>query len=254
LPDSQWPLRRLTPPRALSRAFAHLAVIGLVAFTATFAIAAAKSPSPDASASASAEPELAFSMIDRARAADGPSPDLRSVTFELQPNPGSADPIISRRVARFEATPAPTPLPTPVAPPPPAPDRPKVAAAKPAPVTGSGTLAWPVRGVITTYYSASHLAIDIAAPAGTTVHASDAGVVTYAGWRNNGGGNVIQIDHGNGIQTVYNHLGSIWVSVGQSVAPGEGIGAVGCTGNCTGPHVHFEVIVNGVIVNPLRYL
>jgi murein DD-endopeptidase MepM/ murein hydrolase activator NlpD len=54
--------------------------------------------------------------------------------------------------------------------------------------------------------------------------------------------------------TVYNHLGSIWVSPGQYVAAGQGIGGVGCTGMCTGPHVHFEVIVNGVIDNPLRYL
>ena len=74
--------------------------------------------------------------------------------------------------------------------------------------------------------------------------------MTSAGWRNNGGGNVIAIDHGNGMQTVYNHLGSIWVSSGAYVAAGQGIGGVGCTGMCTGPHVHFEVIVNGVIDNP----
>jgi murein DD-endopeptidase MepM/ murein hydrolase activator NlpD len=54
--------------------------------------------------------------------------------------------------------------------------------------------------------------------------------------------------------TVYNHLGSIWVSPGQAVARGQGIGGVGCTGICTGPHVHFEVIVGGYKVNPLRYL
>jgi murein DD-endopeptidase MepM/ murein hydrolase activator NlpD len=177
------------------------------------------------------------------------------VTFELKPDPNSSsDPVISRRVARYEATPAPTPLPTPVAPPPPPPD-PKPVAPKPARIVGNGMLLWPVSGgTISQYYHTGHLALDIAAPAGTTVIASDAGVVTWAGWRNNGGGNVIQIDHGNGIQTVYNHLGAIWVGVGQSVGRGEGIGAVGCTGNCTGPHVHFEVIVNGVIVNPLRYL
>ena len=84
--------------------------------------------------------------------------------------------------------------------------------------------------------------------------AAQAGTVTSAGWRNNGGGNVISIDHGNGMITVYNHLGSIWVSPGQYVSAGQGIGGVGCTGLCTGPHVHFEVIVNGVIDNPLRYL
>jgi murein DD-endopeptidase MepM/ murein hydrolase activator NlpD len=63
----------------------------------------------------------------------------------------------------------------------------------------------------------------------------------------------VSINHGNGMTTVYNHLGSIWVSAGQYVGAGQGIGGVGCTGICTGPHVHFEVIVNGVIDNPLRY-
>jgi murein DD-endopeptidase MepM/ murein hydrolase activator NlpD len=83
--------------------------------------------------------------------------------------------------------------------------------------------------------------------------AAQGGTVTWAGWRNNGGGYVISIDHGNGMRTVYNHLDSIWVSAGQYVGAGQGIGGVGCTGICTGPHVHFEVIVNGVIDNPLRY-
>ena len=78
--------------------------------------------------------------------------------------------------------------------------------------------------------------------------------MTWAGWKNNGGGLVVSINHGNGIVTVYNHLGSIAVKVGAAVAAGQTIAAVGCTGDCTGPHVHFEVIVGGVIVNPLRYL
>ena len=161
--------------------------------------------------------------------------------------------MLQRRVVRFEADP--TPLPTPVAPPPPPPPPTPRPVAKPQIVQGNGQLAWPVPGgVITTYYSASHLAIDIAAPAGHPVIASDDGVVTWAGWRNNGGGQVVVIDHGNGIQTAYNHLGAIGVAVGQAVARGETIASVGCTGNCTGPHVHFEVIVGGVIVNPLRYL
>lgn len=230
--------------------------MALVAASVAFGIVSANGVGTDA-----AQPDrtsLAFNVVGQARAAGADAPDLRSVTFELQPDPNaSSDPVISRKVARYQATPEPNPLPTPVAPPPPPPDPTPAPPPppKPAPVVGNGMLLWPVPGaVITTYYSSSHLAIDLAAPAGTTVLAADAGVVTWAGWRNNGGGNVIQIDHGNGIQTVYNHLGSIWVSVGQSVGRGEGIGAVGCTGNCTGPHVHFEVIVNGAIVNPLRYL
>jgi murein DD-endopeptidase MepM/ murein hydrolase activator NlpD len=116
-------------------------------------------------------------------------------------------------------------------------------------------LVWPVAGgSISQYFHAGHLALDIAAPYGNSVLAAQSGTVTSAGWRNNGGGYVISIDHGNGMITVYNHLGSIWVSPGQYVNAGQGIGGVGCTGICTGPHVHFEVIVNGVIDNPLRYL
>jgi murein DD-endopeptidase MepM/ murein hydrolase activator NlpD len=123
------------------------------------------------------------------------------------------------------------------------------------PVPTDGALVWPViGGSISQYYHAGHLALDIAASPGSTVVAAKAGTVTWAGWRNNGGGYVIAIDHGGGMQTVYNHLGSIWVGVGTYVVAGQGIGGVGCTGTCTGPHVHFEVIVNGVIDNPLRYL
>jgi murein DD-endopeptidase MepM/ murein hydrolase activator NlpD len=117
------------------------------------------------------------------------------------------------------------------------------------------TLLWPVSGgSVSQYFHAGHLALDIAAPAGNAVFAAAGGVVTYAGWMNNGGGNVVSVDHGNGMQTVYNHLGGFAVGVGAYVAPGQIIAYVGCTGMCTGPHVHFEVIVGGVIVNPLRYL
>ena len=124
----------------------------------------------------------------------------------------------------------------------------------PAPAPASTSLVWPVPvGSISQYYHSGHLALDIAAPYGSTIVAAQSGTVTWAGWRTNGGGNVISIDHGNGITTVYNHLGSIWVSPGQVVGAGQGIGGVGCTGLCTGPHVHFEVIVNGIIDNPLRY-
>ncbi|MGH2381838.1 MAG: murein hydrolase activator EnvC family protein [Candidatus Limnocylindria bacterium] len=123
-----------------------------------------------------------------------------------------------------------------------------------APAPASGRLAWPVPGgSYSQYFHAGHLAVDIAAPYGTQVVAAQSGVVTSAGWRNNGGGNVITIDHGNGMMTVYNHLGSIWVGAGQAVAVGQGIGGIGCTGICTGPHTHFEVIVNGIIDNPQRY-
>jgi murein DD-endopeptidase MepM/ murein hydrolase activator NlpD len=116
-------------------------------------------------------------------------------------------------------------------------------------------LVWPVLGgSVSQFYHAGHLALDIAAPSGTPVVASAPGVVTYASWTNSGGGNVVSIDHGGGMQTVYNHLGGFTVGSGSYVGTGQVIGYVGCTGTCTGPHVHFEVIVGGVIVNPLRYV
>ena len=116
----------------------------------------------------------------------------------------------------------------------------------------AGRLLWPVPGgSISQYFHwpsrARHRRTLRVAGGGRPVGRRDVG-----GWRNNGGGNVIAIDHGGGLQTVYNHLGPIWVSAGAYVAAGQGIG-VGCTGICTGPHVHFEVIANGVIDNPQRY-
>jgi murein DD-endopeptidase MepM/ murein hydrolase activator NlpD len=71
---------------------------------------------------------------------------------------------------------------------------------------------------------------------------------------NSGGGWVVTIQHSDGRTTVYNHLGTIQVSAGTGVVRGQQIATVGCSGWCTGPHVHFQVIVNGVVVNPLRFL
>jgi murein DD-endopeptidase MepM/ murein hydrolase activator NlpD len=244
----------LTSPRPISRAFTHVVVIGLVAFSSAFAIGAAGGitsyPAVDGL--------LSLALVDHARGAAAAEPPLdRTARFELAPDPTAPDPDLSRSVPRFEPTAAPTPLPTPV--PLPAAPAPRAAAkapvSRPQVVVGSGVLAWPVPGgSISQYFSSWHPAIDIAAPYGTAVVAADGGVVIWAGWRNNGGGLVVQIDHGNGIVTSYNHLGSVWVGPGQAVAKGEGIAAVGCTGLCTGPHVHFETIVGGAIVNPLRYL
>jgi murein DD-endopeptidase MepM/ murein hydrolase activator NlpD len=249
----------MTLPRPVTRGITHLVVIGLVAFTAAFGITSTRShagASPTAGDGGSTA--LSFELVAPARAAGGDEAELRSTTFELDPQAGDSDPVLSRRAARFEPTASPSPLPTPVAPPAPAPDPPAQAgqpqAPKPPVVIGTGSLAWPVNGSISQYFHSGHLALDVAAPYGSTVMAADAGVVTWAGWRNNGGGYVVAIDHGNGMRTVYNHLGSIWVSPGQAVSRGQGIAGVGCTGICTGPHVHFEVVVGGVAVNPLRYL
>ena len=99
-----------------------------------------------------------------------------------------------------------------------------------------------------------HPAIDIAGSIGNQVWASDSGVVVYAGWSNYGYGNLVVIDHGNGWQTLYAHLNNIFVGCGQSVFPGDVVGALGTTGNSSGPHLHFEMIYLGVKVNPWDFL
>ncbi|NLW55800.1 MAG: M23 family metallopeptidase [Firmicutes bacterium] len=98
-----------------------------------------------------------------------------------------------------------------------------------------------------------HDGLDIAANTGTPVYVYTDGKIIQAGW-NGGYGLSILVDHGNGLRTRYAHLSKIYVKVGQRVKTGERIGAVGSTGNSTGPHLHFEVIKNGQTKNPLNYI
>jgi murein DD-endopeptidase MepM/ murein hydrolase activator NlpD len=123
-------------------------------------------------------------------------------------------------------------------------------------VSSSG-LIWPVSGPVTSGFGMRwgrmHEGIDIAVPTGTAVHAAASGTVIHAGWLG-GYGNLVVIDHGNGLATAYGHNSSIVVGVGQSVSQGDTIALSGSTGNSTGPHVHFEVRVNGAAVDPLLYL
>lgn len=121
----------------------------------------------------------------------------------------------------------------------------------------SAGLIWPVNGPVTSGFGMRwgrmHTGIDIAVPTGTPVHASAAGTVVYASWMS-GYGYLVAIDHGNGLATAYAHNSSLLVSVGQRASQGQVISLSGSTGHSTGPHVHFEVRVNGVPVDPLQYL
>lgn len=99
-----------------------------------------------------------------------------------------------------------------------------------------------------------HTGLDFAAGCGTQVLSSAAGTVIEAGFSAYGGGNRIVIDHGNGLQTTYNHLGTIGVQLNQSLGTGSPIGVAGSTGNSTGCHLHFEVVVNGQTVDPSSWL
>jgi murein DD-endopeptidase MepM/ murein hydrolase activator NlpD len=101
-----------------------------------------------------------------------------------------------------------------------------------------------------------HAGIDISAHLHTDVHAAYAGVVKRVGWLRGfeGYGLVVTIRHGGGVQTLYAHLASVRVRPGDLVAAGDRIGRAGCTGSCTGAHLHFEVRLDGGPVNPLRYL
>jgi murein DD-endopeptidase MepM/ murein hydrolase activator NlpD len=121
----------------------------------------------------------------------------------------------------------------------------------------SSGLIWPVNGPVTSPFGMRwgrmHTGIDISVAYGTPIHAAALGNVIYAGWMD-GYGNLVFIDHGRGLSTGYAHQSSIAVSNGQTVTQGQVIGYVGCTGHCFGPHLHFEVRVNGAPVDPLGYL
>jgi len=127
----------------------------------------------------------------------------------------------------------------------------------PSSAPSSSGFIWPVNGPVVSPFGMRwgrmHTGIDIGVSYGTPIHAAAAGQVIYAGWMD-GYGNLVFIDHGRGISTGYAHQSSIAVSNGQSVAQGQVIGYVGCTGHCFGPHLHFEVRVNGSPVDPLGYL
>jgi murein DD-endopeptidase MepM/ murein hydrolase activator NlpD len=123
---------------------------------------------------------------------------------------------------------------------------------------------WPVRGWVTSDFGARldpyteertlHQGLDIATAKGTPVKAPADGVVIFGGYEGPGYGNVIVIDHGYGVKTRHGHLEDVFVKVGEKVKRGHVIGAVGNTGRSTGPHLHYEVRINGIPENPRKYI
>ena len=118
----------------------------------------------------------------------------------------------------------------------------------------------PVSGTITSRFgnresirTSGHTWLDIAAPYGTPIKAAADGTVTFAGY-SGGYGYVVKMDNGNGIETYYAHCSRLYVSAGDTIEAGDTIAAVGSTGNSTGNHLHFEIRVNGSVVNPQNYL
>ena len=111
----------------------------------------------------------------------------------------------------------------------------------------------PVNGVLTQSSHEGHVALDFGVPVGSNIKSTIAGRVTYAGWNNEGYGNLVIVDNG-AFKTYYAHLSSIPVKVGQKVNDGDVVGISGNTGNSTGPHLHYEIRKNGVAIDPLSTL
>lgn len=118
------------------------------------------------------------------------------------------------------------------------------------PVTGTITSRF---GSVSSVRSSAHTGLDIAASSGTSIKAAASGTVIWSGYKGSYGYLVV-VSHSNGVQTYYGHCSKLYVSVGQTVSQGETVAAVGSTGNSTGPHLHFEIRVNGVAYNPQNYV
>lgn len=160
--------------------------------------------------------------------------DLRPPLFRIQEGmklivPGGSKPYVPRRVTSYMG-----PIPS--------------------NARGTGAFVWPVSGKLTQLYWWGHRAVDIGAPTGSAVVATDGGYVSFVGWTDIGYGYLIIVDHANGYSSYYAHLSLMYVMLGQQVERGQVIGAVGSTGNSTGPHLHLEIRYNGVEQNPLVYL
>jgi murein DD-endopeptidase MepM/ murein hydrolase activator NlpD len=141
----------------------------------------------------------------------------------------------------------------PLAPRPAAPARAPIIA--PANVVPGVEMLWPVPvHRITQYFKWNHAAIDIGLPTGSSVWASDDGIIEYSGWSRGGWGNTIVVNHGDGRKTRYSHLSKVLVAVGDTVTKGQNIALSGNTGRSTGPHLDYRIYINGRTVNPLYYI
>jgi murein DD-endopeptidase MepM/ murein hydrolase activator NlpD len=120
-------------------------------------------------------------------------------------------------------------------------------------VAGTGQFVWPAGGRLTQGFRWYHRGIDIANRSAPAILAADSGTVVSVGWLG-GYGNQVKVSHGNGFETLYAHLSAIHVSPGQVISQGASVGQMGCTGRCSGTHLHFEIRLNGVAMNPMNYL
>ena len=182
--------------------------------------------------------------------------DVQSIFAFVPNNIASADHVVEGMVLV---------LPGGVPPPPPIPEAieviedtapPPEPGPAPAPAPASSGYIWPWSGAISQYFGGYHKGIDIDGfgHSGAPIVAAASGQVVLASWLDYGYGNYVIIEHADGSRTLYAHLSDIYVAQGQFVAQGEAIGALGCTGYCTGPHLHFEVHIGGGPVDPLAYL
>ena len=181
------------------------------------------------------EAELAAARDAKAAALDEVNSDIEQLEGDVSDLQGQ----IQQQIQNASATPGVEPL-------------------QACPVQGaSGGWIWPVNGTLTSGFGyrwgRMHEGIDIAVPEGTPIRAAKAGTVVIAAYTG-GYGNYTCVDHGGGLSSCYGHQSSYAVSSGDSVAQGEVIGYSGNTGSSTGPHLHFEIRVNGTAVDPLGYL
>ena len=201
---------------------------------------------PRRPSSSGPQAELAARQSDLAAARQQDQQALSQVQDTQQRLEGDLSDIQGQIQAQLQAAQAASP--TPAAPP-----------AGPVQGESSSGFIWPVSGPITSPFceprpwEACHPGIDIGVPTGTPIQAVADGTVSIAG-PEGGYGNYTCIDHGGGLSSCYAHQETISVSVGQQVSQGQVIGISDCTGLCFGPHLHFEVRVNGQVVDPMGYL